>query len=766
MNNRFIIIFIALIALILGTAGDCYEEPTPNKIKPVSFSKTIQHTISDLETSTPIKGIQYEVTISKTRYIELDDGSFEKVVEEKSSENVTSDENGQIVINTSTMQFTTDRDRIDIYYKRKNSASLEGATYFKEIIFSDDEFTNKDQDLKLFSKSKLYESDDNNELNGNRENSKLDLINRSPDDTIYRFVGSDLYGIQIKDTLDSTKTILKSVFKDLDNDGDLDLMMMGISISDTIENPYLSDIKYFIVAQENIGTKWHPEFTNRKAIFENFEFPKGRGSLVAPSVGDINGDGLQDFVVSYETDSSEIQYTLFYLQDNDESFEQSSCKEWGLETFIPHSLFFPELVDLDQDGDLDLLMSGFYPLYIGDDEEERHFTFLYAKNNGTIADPKFLGWFENPYGLDSFSNVILMSSGDFDKDGDIDILTLDEDKDGLVIFNYYENIPNNEGWPDFLKLVTSPFGLPKARNYDESWLFPSVVDIDADGDLDLFLPHIIDTDTSNTFTFDFFENTICDEPIDTILKTICQGDTINFMGKNFMESGTYNISRTNTSGCNALTQLILKVIPTSNVFVNDTLCYGESYTLGDNEYTESGVYELSLLSQSGCDSTIIANLEFIKIDTALSVEGAVLSAHKDDNYTYQWFDCKTDEDIAGATKFEFEPDYSGDFAVRINSFGCEEISECHHVIATGLKSIFTVEDIVLMPNPTKGIIKIRKESELGFDNINLFDQSGRLLQQLGVDMQEIDLTRYENGIYYLTIEVDQERILKKIILLK
>ena len=83
---------------------------------------------------------------------------------------------------------------------------------------------------------------------------------------------------------------------------------------------------------------------------------------------------------------------------------------------------------LDQDGDQDIVMSGFVR-YFGDNGEEKDVaTMLYAKNTGSATVPHFQGWYQNTNGIAAFLNkAAYFITGDLDLDDDVDLFTLWQD---------------------------------------------------------------------------------------------------------------------------------------------------------------------------------------------------------------------------------------------------------------------------------------------------------------------------------------------------
>ncbi|MEM7163408.1 MAG: choice-of-anchor L domain-containing protein, partial [Bacteroidota bacterium] len=97
-------------------------------------------------------------------------------------------------------------------------------------------------------------------------------------------------------------------------------------------------------------------------------------------------------------------------------------------------------------------------------------------------------------------------------------------------------------------------------------------------------------------------------PIDM---TICEGESYTIGSQSYTESGTYLNTFQSSIGCDSLVILNLTVSEIFELTMNIELCEGESYSVGSNVYTQSGIYQNILQSTLGCDSIVISQVNFI-----------------------------------------------------------------------------------------------------------------------------------------------------------
>jgi hypothetical protein len=243
----------------------------------------------------------------------------------------------------------------------------------------------------------------------------------------------------------------KVSFVDIDGDGDYDMFFGGGATG---------SFRLF----ENIGTRFVPEFRIKYMIYPETVFIEPiRGSMDA-EFGDFDGDGDFDVVRTNEYSGGGCRYAYNVGDQHNASWRYP---QWPDEGYIPAN-GPPSLIDINGDGDIDFI-SGLHDS-----------TIYYFENSLDTVAPVF-DLVTNYLGHINIGSTFNLDINDLDADGDYDLIACVTGG----INKRYENI----GGPGYDSLqwvlVDSNF---LGGQYTPDWLeCPELVDIDADGDLDLFL---------------------------------------------------------------------------------------------------------------------------------------------------------------------------------------------------------------------------------------------------------------------------------------
>jgi hypothetical protein len=249
-----------------------------------------------------------------------------------------------------------------------------------------------------------------------------------------------------------TKTLLSGidvgadsypVFADLDGDGDQDVLVSNKISSHDFET---GEIHYF----ENISESGILRWQQREPL--NI----GGHYNLAPAIADLDADGDLDMLIGTWNKGS-----LYFRNDGIPSAPNFVLDESKTVTLTRGSNSTPVLVDIDADGDLDL--------FIGESSGDLNF----YRNNGTPNEPQF------DLVSDKFEDIdvgrrSVPRFADLDGDGDQDLI-VGREADGVALYM-------NQGTaqaPLFVESGSLPAPFPILA-------VPAFVDIDNDGDLDVF----------------------------------------------------------------------------------------------------------------------------------------------------------------------------------------------------------------------------------------------------------------------------------------
>jgi len=233
-------------------------------------------------------------------------------------------------------------------------------------------------------------------------------------------------------------------FGDLDGDGDFDLI-------------------YAVVTQSyrNVGSPSLPSWQQDNSLVEGVDYVNSMTTCLA----DLDADGDLDLSVGMLSGEA---YPLFYYENVGSATQPVWQQQFSMyESLSPGCWTCPELADLDDDGDLDLLLAVEWGLRA-------------YRNTGTAEVPS---WIRDGSLVDGISlphAYVDPNLGDLDGDGDLD----------LVLGSRYGDVPivcfGNIGtaqvpeWGENEDLLT---GVPSLVG---SWGL-DLADLDADGDPDLLV---------------------------------------------------------------------------------------------------------------------------------------------------------------------------------------------------------------------------------------------------------------------------------------
>lgn len=246
----------------------------------------------------------------------------------------------------------------------------------------------------------------------------------------------------------------------------------------------------------------------------------------------------------------------------------------------------------------------------------------------------------------------------------------------------------------------------------------------------------------------------------------------------------------NGAGC-IISQPLIVTEPSAVVLtsVNDTVCPGAmdgvlvlTATGGVAPYTitldgnsgpftglGAGTYSGNAVDANGCAAGIsVSVVDAPAIDITVALVGSVYTANQS-GATYQWIDCADLSAISGENTASYDmtvnPAPPANVAVVItDAFGCSDTSVC---LAVGTDGMTTLDNLTisLHPNPSKDVLNV---FVAGYNENLMFsikDVNGRLVAQDAIFTHKavIDVSAFENGVYFMTFTSNEGSLTKRII---
>lgn len=211
-----------------------------------------------------------------------------------------------------------------------------------------------------------------------------------------------------------------------------------------------------------------------------------------------------------------------------------------------------------------------------------------------------------------------------------------------------------------------------------------------------------------------------------------------------------------TCGQNQLTSLDVS----ANTELTGLLCYGNQLTDLDvsantnltnltcsiNQLTSLDLSANTALIKLYCNSNQLTSLD---VRNTYNENVTVFNASNNPNLTCIYVDDKT-------------ASYLLDWTIDATSNFVNDETDCSAITSTD--KIITVEDFIIYPNPTKGILRI-DFSENNVEKLEITDITGKIvfIKNHFQQHETVDLSRFANGIYVVKLHTDKGSISSKII---
>lgn len=263
--------------------------------------------------------------------------------------------------------------------------------------------------------------------------------------------------------------------------------------------------------------------------------------------------------------------------------------------------------------------------------------------------------------------------------------------------------------------------------------------------------------------------------VQNLNKKICPGQVFEFEGLSFAgeTSQRYYREARNLMECDTLFNINVQFAeqndpPNVLQFENRFICEGDSIEYGGVYFSESGQYEFHFPNEvdTYCDSTFRLWLTTLDYEKPLNLQCTFL-----DNPSRLYFDWdepkhiyRYEISINGEPKGQTATsDYSyflkqsnEEVTIQVQPIP-ESVIECQHAFEeyTCIGPEFTSslekqndKSLVIAPNPSNGIFQIQTEASIDF--VEVIDLKGKVIAN--GNSQQIDLSAFPNGVYFFRVK--------------
>lgn len=244
---------------------------------------------------------------------------------------------------------------------------------------------------------------------------------------------------------------------------------------------------------------------------------------------------------------------------------------------------------------------------------------------------------------------------------------------------------------------------------------------------------------------------------DTVIASVCKGDSIIFDGAYYSKPGIFTDSLVNGLGCDSIRTLNLSQLSRDTVNQQFEICANDTIQVGANKYFSQGNFSATLSNSVGCDSIVNTTIDLGKLNDSIYLNSFTLTAQAT-GVDYQWLDCEQAFTvIPSETNRQFSPKRQGRYAVIVTDGTCTDTSSCIDVQGIGLADL-QGNAFALYPNPNEGefYMEVKGTANHQFE---LYNSIGKKFPNeasyLGKGIYLIKTQGLPEGAYFLRILSDE-----------
>ena len=264
--------------------------------------------------------------------------------------------------------------------------------------------------------------------------------------------------------------------------------------------------------------------------------------------------------------------------------------------------------------------------------------------------------------------------------------------------------------------------------------------------------------------------------------TSCDSYTWTQNSVDYLASGIYKDTITNSAGCDSIIALNLTINNSSTSILSITACDNYTWAQDSVNYLTSGIYKDTIANSEGCDSVITLNLTInnpptitvqpIYQNTTIGANAVFQVMATGSGLIYQW----QQNDGTGFINISTFGQFSGtntntltitnvtanmqQFGYRCiisNRNGCADTSNFAtlNISLTDLLEVKFKYLVSIYPNPTKENITI--ETNINYSSVKVFNLNGQLVLE-SVFNRTINVSGLQKGSYFIQLISDEQEI--------
>lgn len=243
-----------------------------------------------------------------------------------------------------------------------------------------------------------------------------------------------------------------------------------------------------------------------------------------------------------------------------------------------------------------------------------------------------------------------------------------------------------------------------------------------------------------------------------LAEEICQGGAYPFGGRDLTEAGTYTDTVRHEEATDTIFTLVLSVNPVYAFSLDTTVCQGQSVEFGGRVYTESGEFKTEYKTVKGCDSVYSIKLTVnpkaaAPVISGEAVEGKkqwILSASTKEP-AVQWY--RDDKEIENADSIVYLAEQEGVYhATATNDCGESEASNKIEVKFVAIEGADMAQAPSVYPNPARETVYVKASESI--KRVVIYAPNGKMVRKSAGShsgMLTLSVEDLNAGIYVMQV---------------